>query len=938
MTLTPEQHARENIDRQLAAAGWVVQRYRDLNRHAGRGIAATEFPLITGPCDYVLYVDGKVVGVIEAKKEGKTLTGVEPQTERYSEGLPAGIPAPIRPLPFLYQSTGVETCFTSRLDPEPRSRLVFQFHRPETLASWLAQEAVYLPTGHRLLNLPASLRLRLRLQPELSQNGLWRVQFEAVRNLEKSLAEDRPRALIQMATGSGKTVAAIASIYRLLKHAEANRVLFLVDRSNLAKQALKEFQAFVAPDDGRKFTELYNVQRLTSNRLDPVANVCICTIQRLYSMLQGKEMPEELDEEPLAGLEALYKEPVPVAYNPSIPIEFFDVAFIDECHRSIYTLWRQVLEYFDAFLVGLTATPSKQTIGFFHGNLVMEYGHPQAVADGVNVDFDVFRIRTRISESGSKVEAGLWVDRRERETRRVRWERLDEDLEYTGEELDRDVIAPDQIRTVLRTYRDALPAMFPGRKDVPKTLIYAKDDSHAEDIVRIAREEFAKGNDFAQKITYRTGSARVAERVIGPDGNEMEQVTWKSAGLSAENLLSSFRNSYDPRIAVTVDMIATGTDIKPLEVVMFMRKVRSRNLFEQMKGRGVRVIGDTDFQAVTPDGGSKTRFVIVDAVGVTELELSDTRPLERQPTVSLEKLLQALAVGNTDPDVVSSVAARLARLDRQLGKDERAMVEHAAEGRTLQSITSALIEAIDPDRIEQAGKSAPALIEEACRPLAANPALRRMLVELKRSKEQTIDHVSQDEVLEAGFSVAAKERAQSLVQSFEQYIREHRDEITALEVLYSRPYGRRLRYEDIRALADAIQAPPRQWTPERLWQAYETLFASRVRGAADRMLTNLVSLVRFAVAHDELVPFRDVVAERFEAWLAQQAQRGRQFSAEQRQWLEDIRDHVAANLEIAPDDFAYAPFVQRGGLGAAHRVFGAELKPLLDELTGVLAA
>lgn len=912
MSPTPEQRARETIDRQLAAAGWAVQRFRDINLHAARGIAATEFPGASGPADYLLYVDRKAVGVVEAKKEGETLSGYEAQTRRYGKDLDPGVPAPIRPLPFMFESTGVETFFTSGIDPEPRSRRVFHFHRPETFSGWLKSEALFLPKGHRLANLPASLRLRLQQMPQLTPEGLWPAQFNAVRNLEHSLADNRPRALIQMATGSGKTVTAIASVYRLLKHAEVGRVLFLVDRANLARQALKEFQGFETPDDHRKFTELYNVQRLTSNKLDPVAKVCICTIQRLYSMLQGKELDEEQEEAPLSGLEALYKEPLPVVYNPAIPIEFFDVIFVDECHRSIYTLWRQVLEYFDAFLVGLTATPSKQTLGFFNQNLVMEYGHAQAVADAVNVDFDVYRIRTRITESGSKVEAGLWVDRRERDTRRVRWEKLDEDLEYDAAVLDRDVVALDQIRTVIRAFKGALPAMFPGRTDVPKTLIYAKDDSHAEDIVRIVREEFAKDNEFAQKITYRAPKP--------------------------EDLLQSFRISYNPRIAVTVDMIATGTDIKPLEVVMFMRLVKSRNMFEQMKGRGVRVIGDSDFQLVNPGAGSKTRFVIVDAVGATELELSDTRPLEREPTVSLEKLLQAIAVGNTDPDVVSTVASRLARLDRQLGKDERAQVEAAAEGQTLRSITGALVAAIDPDQIERAGAQAPAVIEEACRPLAASPKLRQLLVDLKRSKEQTIDAVSQDEVLEAAFSAEATERARSLVTDFEQYIKDHRNEIDALQILYNLPHRHRLPPDGVRALAETIKAPPRQWTHERLWSAYESLFASRVRGPADRMWTNIVSLVRFAITHDELVPFREVVEQRYQDWLAQQEQQGRRFTAEQRVWLEAIRDHVASSLEITPEDFAYAPFAQRGGLGAAHRVFGDELQPLLEELTVVLAA
>ncbi len=704
-------------------------------------------------------------------------------------------------------------------------------------AEWLAAEPLWLPAPQGRDGKPSSLRLRLRNLPAVAESGLWPAQLTAVRNLEKSLAEDRPRALIQMATGSGKTFTAVTSIYRMIKHGGAQRVLFLVDRANLGRQALKEFQTYVTPDDGRKFTELYNVQRLTSNRIDPVARVCISTIQRLYAMLQGKELAEDDEEPSLASLESLQKEPLPVAYNPAIPIETFDVVFVDECHRSIYTLWRQVLEYFDAFQVGLTATPSKQTFGYFNRNLVMEYGHEQAVADGVNVDFDVYRIRTRITEGGSKIDAGFYIDRRDRETRKKRWEQLDEDLVYSASELDRDVVAPDQIRTVIRTFRDRLPEIFPGRTDVPKTLIYAKDDTHAEDIVQIVREEFAKGNEFAQKITYRTGTARVME------GGE---VKWKSTGVKPEDLLSSFRNSYNPRIAVTVDMIATGTDIKPLEVVMFLRQVRSRNLFEQMKGRGVRVIGDTDFQVVTPGGGSKTRFVIVDAVGITEQELSDTHPLERRPTISLEKLFQAISFGTTDSDVISTVAGRLARLDRQLTEAERGAVAKSA-GRPLSAIVSSLVAAADPDA-RAAAKNLDEFVAECVQPLT--PAVRQQLLDLKKSKEQIIDTVSADEVLEAGFSAAAKERAQSLVTSFEAFIKENKDEITALQVLYSKPHGRRLTYEDIKALAETIEAPPRQWTPERLWQAYETLFASRVRGAPARVLTNLVSLVRFALAHN----------------------------------------------------------------------------------------
>lgn len=478
-----------------------------------------------------------------------------------------------------------------------------------------------------------------------------------------------------MATGSGKTFTAVNAIYRMIKFGGAKRVLFLVDRANLGRQTLKEFQQYSSPYSPYKFTEEFIVQQLKSNNIDKTARVCISTIQRLYSILKGEEIDEESDEHSAAGLEDVFKEPPPVEYNPDVPIETFDVIITDECHRSIYNLWRQVLEYFDAFLIGLTATPNKQTFGFFNQNLVMEYPHEQAVADGVNVNYDVYQIRTRITQAGARVEAGYQIDKRDRETRKVRWEKLDEDFEYSSEQLDRDVVAIDQIRTVIKTFRDKLfTEIFPCRKQVPKTLIYAKDDSHAEDIVKIVREEFGKGNEFCQKITYKT------------------------TGANPEDLIASFRNNYFLRIAVTVDMIATGTDIKPLEIVFFLRTIRSRSYFEQMKGRGVRVINDTDLQAVTSDARSKTHFVIVDAVGVCEAAKTDSRPMDSQRTVPLEKLLQAVALGSTDTDVISSVAARFARLGQRITKEDDKEIKKLSGGKGLKELTGDLVQSLDPDK------------------------------------------------------------------------------------------------------------------------------------------------------------------------------------------------------------------------------------------------
>ena len=923
--LGPEAQARVEIDRQLTACGWVVQRHKQMNLGAGRGVAVREFPMIEGhgDADYLLFVDRKAVGVIEAKKKGSTLTGVEWQSAKYTTGLSDAVPALTKPLAFAYESTGVETRFTNAFDPEPASRQVFTFHRPETLAEWVRAWSEFGGIEQ------ATLRQRLLQLPPLHPTGLWAAQETAIRNLEESLVHFRPRALIQMATGSGKTFTAANICYRLIKHADVSRVLFLVDRANLGRQTLKEFQAFTTPDDGRKFTELYNVQHLQTNAIDKPSRVVISTIQRLYSILRGDlEMASELDEASAFELEP--KSPVEVSYNPKLPIEAFDVIVVDECHRSIYGVWRQVLDYFDAFIIGLTATPGKQTFAFFDQNLVMEYNHDQAVADGVNVDFDVYRIETEITGQGSKVDAGLVTKFRDRQTRALRLEKLDDDVTYDPAVLDRKVVAKDQIRTIIRTFRERLPEIFPGRDHVPKTLIFAKDDSHADDIVQVVREEFGKGNDFAAKITYKSGSQ----------------------GQRPEDLLASFRNSYNPRIAVTVDMIATGTDVKPLECVFFMRMVKSRNFFEQMKGRGVRIINPTDLQGVTPDALVKDRFVIIDAVGVTEADLHDTVPLEREPGLPFDKLLQRLAYGERDPDLVSSVAARIARLDRSITKEDRAELEEVA-GVRLQDLAHVLVDALDPDRHlaraqETSGKADPtpeevatastALIEAAVRPFD-DPELRTKLIEIRRSYEQLIDEASKDALVEAGFSIDATDRARHTVESFRKFIEEHKDEITALQVLYSRPYSQRLTFKEIKELAHAIGRPPYRWTPERLWQAYETLDQSKVRGSPGRVLTNIVSLVRFALAQDEeLIPFPVLVQERFEAWFSDQETAGRTFTDEQRAWLERIRDHIAASLAMGAEDFEGVPFVQHGGLGKAYELFGEQLTPLLDELTEVLAA
>ena len=928
-----EDRARQHIDQLLTKAGWTIQDREQMNLGASQGIAVREFPMSSGPTDYLLFVDRSAVGVIEAKPEGTTLGGVSEQTEKYLTGVPVDLPCRRKPLPFGYESTGIETFFRDLRDPDSRSRRVSAFHKPETLLQGIRQQQ--------------TLRYNLETLPLLEKQGLRDCQIEAITNLEKSFAADRPRALIQMATGSGKTYTAVSFAYRLIKFANAKRILFLVDRSNLGRQTLKEFQQYNTPDDGRKFTEFYDVQHLTTNQIDKVSKVCITTIQRLYSMLKGdSDFDEENESESLFNLGSGNQPAAEIEYNPNIPISTFDFIITDECHRSIYNRWRPVLEYFDAFVVGLTATPSKQTLGFFGQNLVTEYPHERAVADGVNVGYDVYRIKTEITEKGSEIDAGFYVDKRDKPTRKIRWELLDEEMEYNANQLDRDVVADDQIRKVIQTFRDNLfTEIFPGRKHVPKTLIFAKDDSHAEDILRIVHQEFGKGYDFCKKITYRT------------------------TGDTAENLLASFRNSYNPRIAITVDMVATGTDIKPLECIIFMRNIRSRVYFEQMKGRGTRTISSTDLHGVTPDTHHKTRFVIVDAVGVCENDKTDSRPLERKRSVPFDKLLESVALGDREPDTLTSLAGRLARLDREIGEDARKQIAEVSGGISLQRMIHTLFDAMDPDKDqqpigliasptetlvpehirlllespaesltqEQIQERADWLISEACKPFD-NPDLRNALIDLKRQQEQTIDTVSQDNVIFAGFDPRAEAWAEQRVESFKQFIEENRNELTAIQILYSKPYGQRhLTYQQVHQLAQAIEKPPYRLTTAELWRAYEQLDQLKVKGAGpDKLLTDISSLVRFAIDDTAtLEPYKETVNQRFQEWLNSQE---KEFSEEQMAWLEMIKDHIATSLRIEMEDFENIPFQAKGGAIKVYQLFGDALDTILETLNEGLAA
>lgn len=924
--LTPEQRSRVTIDRLLNAAGWVIQNPDEMNIGAARGVAIREFRTATGPVDYLLYGDRKALGTIEAKKDGTPLLGVESQSDRYTEGFSRtakqkGLPAWRLPLPFHFMSTGKETYFANRLDPDYAPREVFAFHKPETLIE-MAKSG-------------ETLRQQLRQMPELDHEGLWQNQVEAIDGLEKSFQAGRLRTLVPQTMGAGKTTVSRAQAYRLLRYGGAKRILFMVDRINLGEQALREFRNYVTPDDGRKLGELYNVQLLRSNRIDGAANVVITTIQRLYSILRGEEeLDPELEAESAFELAAsgTDTERLPVNYQPDLPIEEFDFIFTDECHRSIYGRWGQVLDYFDAFLVGLTATPSKFTYGYFQGNVVAPYSHEQSVIDGVNVDYTVYRIETEVSKQGATVDKGEWVRVRDRLTREQAYQELEDELTYDAAKLDRAVVSEDQIRTVIRTFRDKVcTEIFPGRTEVPKTVVFCKHDNHAEDVLRIIREEFGRGSEFAKKITYRTEG-------------------------SSQQHIQDFRTDPNFRIAVSVDQISTGTDIKPIECLLVLRMVQSRALWEQMKGRGVRKIEPNEFWAVTPgareNGAVKDHFVVVDCVGLTDEDRAwaESKPLDKKPNVPLKSLLQDIGQGIVNDDLLTTVAARLTRLRDKLTPEEEAEVAELA-GADLSELAGKLIEATDQPSIvatareeleeerdptdQELAETKERLLNEAVTPLLSSE-LRQKVLTLQAQTEQIIDIATQDQLLSAGFIDSGE--AESLVQAFEDWIKEHHDEYVALKAYFDRPYERRLSLDDIKELAKAIEAPPLNFKRQRLWEAYKKVNEGKVRGDGGKTLADIVSLIRFAVHEDdELLPYAELVKLRFDIWMTEQQADGNQFSPEQLGWLMMVRDHIAQSLTIEPEDFDYEPFAQQGGLIEADRVFGNELQGVLSELNARLA-
>ncbi len=916
MPLTPEQKARVEIDKRLKEAGWVIQDMNRMNIHASLGVAIREFPTSTGPVDYALFVGGKPVGIIEAKKdeEGQDITVVEAQSSRYAHSTFRYMDDWYE-IRFVYEATGKLTRFTDLHDKKYRSRSIFSFHQPETLRD--------------LSLMPDTIRNYLKSLPPLDTTGFRDCQTIALQNLDESFAENRPRALVQMATGAGKTFTAITDAYRLLTYGKMNRILFLVDTRSLGIQAETEFMKYVPNGEQRVFTDIFGVRRLTKSVMSPSNQVYISTIQRMYSILKGEELSEE-DEASEDEIDRdKDRKPVTVIYNRKYPPEFFDCIIVDECHRSIYNVWSQVLEYFDAFIIGLTATPDTRTFAFFQQNVVSEYSREKAIIDGVNVGEDIYLIETDITKNGATIMKQM-IEYRDRMTRAKRWGQMDEDVDYAPNKLDVEIVNPSQIRSVIRTFHDRLfTELFPRRKTVPKTLIFAKNDSHADDIVQIVREEFGEGNEFCQKITCKAKNA--------------------------DEALSSFRNQYYPRVAVTVEMIATGTDVKPLECLIFMRDVRSKGHYEQMLGRGTRVLDLEDLRLISgEDATEKDHFVVIDAVGVTKSKKTETRPLEYKPFMSLSELMKRASLGTKDPEILTSLANRLIRLNRKLKPSEKQEFKEKV-GVSAATIAENLLNAFDEDKIavragvvlgdkeptpEEKAKLDVAqaeMIKEAVEPFH-DPEHRDYIEDVRKLHEQIIDNVNLDTVLYAGFDKDQEGNADKVIQGFRTFVDEHKDEIIALRIIYDQRYADRpMAIKKLKELYDQLRE--KHITIDRLWDCYAIKKPDHVKRGTVGQFADLISIIRFEMGYaDNLQPFADRVNYNFMQWTLRRNAGAVHFTEEQMEWLRLVKDHIAASLSIEVDDLDLSPFDAKGGLGRFYEVFGDQYREILDEMNKELVA
>ena len=858
--MTPEEKARVKIDQWLTEAGWKVINRDEFEANSTAVAVREALTIGNKEADYFLFINGKAVGVLEAKREEIDVTRhiVSEQVETYARGVPSYYTAFQKPLPFLYKSNGKQFYFRDFREQDSIYEDIYTMHKPKRMAEMLGMEDPF-----------AGL-------PTLNKKGLRDCQYEAISELEKSFRSGQNRALMVLATGAGKTYTACLASYRMLAFTPMRRVLFLVDRNNLGKQAENEFGTFRLTENGDAFNTIYTVNRLKSAKIPSDSNVVISTIQRLFSLLKGEEIVDT-DEDDEGNTSA---EEIVLPDNPNLPRDFFDLIIIDECHRSIYGNWRKVLEYFDsAKLIGLTATPVPETMAFFNNNRIVNYTLEKSIIDGVNVDYRVYRIKTKATEEGGAIREGDKLERLTRYTGAVQQISNRETKNYTSNELNRSIINPAQIKLILQTYKDAVyrdmfndPQRDANFDYLPKTLIFALNEAHATNIVQIAKEVFERTDDrFVQKITYSAG-----------DSNE---------------LIRQFRNDKDFRIAVTCTLVATGTDVKPLEVVMFMRDVESAPLYTQMKGRGVRTIGDEQLRNVTPNAFSKDCFYLVDAVGVTEHEHTIPTQVDgpETETITLKMLLEKISHGYLPDNYLKRLAATLARLHNKANTQQREEFAVLAKD-NMNDISSRIYEALENQALppfvctEETNNERKGLVA----PLANHADARRYLLILAAGFVETL-MPGEDELISQGFSI---EEAKSTTEAFEDFCRKHCDDIEALRIIYN-SNGEAITYSMLKDLENKLKMANNRFSSKQLWNSYAIISPEKVRRATTKeeaeALTNIIQLVRYAYHQiEKLESVTHSVGKYFNLWVGHW-QKNYKLTDKQREVISQVVDYIAAN-------------------------------------------
>ena len=874
--LKPEERARQWIDRKLKDAGWEVINRNDF-APSMNAVAIRETLMSGGlEADYVLFLNGKAAAVIEAKREEISLDNPQliAQAENYTTKALDWLPRWEDQIPFVFLSNGKEIAFKDCRKTDAKYEKLQSFKRPWDIARYLR------------LNEFAGL-------PYLSRTDLRTCQYEAITNLESSFKNGQRRALMVLATGSGKTFTACMMIYRMLSFTPMRRVLFLVDRTNLGNDAATALKTFKLTENKNAMAQIFGIEQLNSTLINELSKekhttrslVAISTIQRLYAALSGKDdtSTEKDEDTPFYQTEdaIFYGTPertVDLPENPCLPPDFFDLIIIDECHRSIYSNWQKVLTYFKtARLVGLTATPIPETVAFFNNNIVANYSYEDSVKDNVNVDFRIYRIKTQLSEEGGEIQAGDTIISTIRGEDKSKEQTAICDREFEKNKLNRSIVVPDQIRKILQEYKDVVyTQMYPNREPnydyLPKTLIFAVNEGHAKAIVEIAKEVFERKADddkFVQRITYSCDDTK--------------------------KLIQQFRYDVDFRIAVTVTLVATGTDVRPLEVLLFLNDIRSETLYAQMKGRGCRVIKQSELRSVTPNATSKELFYIIDAVGVTESEKVMPSIIvpgdDKIPNQTLAQILEKMAMNNLSDDLFISLANKLSAIGGS------ATPEDLADYTSLCEITPSDWAQIILERIDK-GDLPPFVsnLEDnterynVIRELLENIPARHKLIEMARGYVKELPDKT-DAVIYSGFST---EEAKSYTQAFKEYIQTHKDEIEALRLIYNHDVGKLTR-DHIDELKSKLELSISGFTIDRLWNDYALLDQDKVKPLKtdQQAITNLIQLVRYAYNMiSELYPLTGLCAKRFELWCGQ-AQRD--VSDEQKELFRKIALYISVN-------------------------------------------